>query len=216
MFLNSDVGRFAHDIASPLTMVKLNLEQLKSQSPTDVPTPRLHLIERIEAGIDELSYLVTMNSQLKTPTIFRSTVIKEINKVLRLYDLAFAKHRINVQLDFGEDFFLVSSMDKFHRVMINLINNAISALEKIQHPKTICIQTLRIESGFVLRLSDNGCGICQENLPRLFIERFTTKPDGNGLGLVNVHKILFEYFNGVITCTSVLGQGTTFEIFIPD
>ena len=199
MFMNSDADRFAHDIATPLTMVKLNLEQLKSQNSSEEPAPRIRLIERIEAGIDELSYLVTMNSQVKSPTVFRSTVIREINKVLRLYDLAFLKYKIKVQLDFMEDYFLIRSIDKFHRIMINLINNAVSAMDNQKKQKILTVKTKRVDTGFVLTISDNGCGIKTENLSRLFVERFTTKPDGNGLGLINVHKILFEYFNGVIS-----------------
>lgn len=216
MLVNSDVGRFAHDIATPLTMVKLNLDKLKNENSLEEPPLRIHLIERIEAGIDELSYLVTMNSQIKTPTVFRSTVIKEINKILRLYDLPFSKYKIDVKFEFNEDYFLIKSIDKFHRIIINLINNAVSALETVNHQRILLINTERVDNGFLLTISDNGCGIKPENLSRLFVERFTTKSDGNGLGLITVQKVLFEYFNGIITYNSVVGKGTTFEILIPD
>lgn len=209
MMMNSQFGRFIHDISTPLTIVKMNLDQFKQSKSKKV-------LERIESGIDELSYLVNMSSSQCGPRIIRSTVIKELNKILKFYSLKFNKDKIQIKTFFEEDFFLINSVDKFHRIIINLINNAADALRNVNRPKKIYIRTYREEAGFMLSVEDNGEGISAENLHKIFYERFTTKSEGNGLGLINIKKLLFESFNGVITCNSFEGRGTRFEIILPD
>jgi signal transduction histidine kinase len=63
-------------------------------------------------------------------------------------------------------------------------------------------------------IRDNGCGIPKELMDRLFLPFFTTKKNGNGLGLALSHKIIQEH-GGTITVESQEGQGTTFTIILP-
>jgi len=209
MLVDSELNRFIHDISTPLTMVKINLDQFRDK-------PDTLLINRIEAGIEELSYLVSANSLSNKQKVFRSTAIKEIKKILQMYELTFARENILLTTDFQEDFFLVKNIDKFHRVIINLLNNSVGSFKQLYKIKRIEISTFRTELGFNLSIADNGCGIKEENLRRLFNQQFTTKTNGNGLGLINVKKILFENFNGIIICNSTCGKGSKFEISMPD
>jgi signal transduction histidine kinase len=66
----------------------------------------------------------------------------------------------------------------------------------------------------VVTIRDNGCGIPKELRDRLFLPFFTTKKNGNGLGLALSHKIIQEH-GGAITVESREGQGTTFTIILP-
>jgi len=213
--INSDLNKFIHDISTPLTMVKVNLEQYKSD-----PVQNKIIMQRIEAGIDELSYLVSTNSNQrlnnKSYQPERSTVIKEIAKVLRLYTITFSKYKIDVSQDYQEDYFLIGNIDKFHRIMINLINNSVDALSNVKRRRCITIKTFRDDLGFNLIFSDNGSGINDENITKLFYKQFTTKENGNGLGLLNIRKILFENFNGLISCESSFGKGASFFVIMPD
>jgi signal transduction histidine kinase len=213
-----ELNQFVHDIATPLTMVKLNLEQLTGEVEWKSGQIRQKkIINRIQSGIEELDHLVSMHSRLKSPIIFRTTVIKEIRKVVLLFEATLMRNKIKLELIFEEDYFLVNASDKFHRIMLNLMCNAIEALEKVKgRAKSIVIKTGRLETGFVLTIADNGAGIKPAHLPHIFNYRFTTKPLGNGLGLYNVKSLLLEYFNGFITCNSKEGEGTEFEIILPD
>ncbi|HEV8053048.1 MAG TPA: ATP-binding protein, partial [Parachlamydiaceae bacterium] len=66
----------------------------------------------------------------------------------------------------------------------------------------------------ILSVSDTGTGIAEELLPKLYSPFFTTKPEGNGLGLVEVQKVILAH-GGTIDVTSTVNQGTTFTIKLP-
>jgi signal transduction histidine kinase len=70
------------------------------------------------------------------------------------------------------------------------------------------------KQAIMITIRDNGCGIPKELMDRLFLPFFTTKKNGNGLGLALSHKIIQEH-GGTITVESQEGQGTTFTIILP-
>jgi signal transduction histidine kinase len=63
-------------------------------------------------------------------------------------------------------------------------------------------------------IADTGCGIPEQDIPRLFDPFFTTKPRGSGLGLAIVHRVV-ESHKGRITVESKVGEGTRISIFLP-
>jgi CheY-like chemotaxis protein len=65
-----------------------------------------------------------------------------------------------------------------------------------------------------IAISDQGSGICEEYLPKIFDLFFTTKPEGSGLGLAIAYSVVRKH-NGYISVDSRLGQGTTFYIYLP-
>ena len=105
---------------------------------------------------------------------------------------------------------------------MNLIANAIDALEEesgnvIQNPK-IWIYTEAIENNSVrIRIVDNGPGMSESVLSKLFEAFFTTKPTGKGtgLGLSISYQIVVEKHGGKLMCTSAPSQGAEFTIEIP-
>jgi signal transduction histidine kinase len=122
----------------------------------------------------------------------------------------------NIQIDVGQ----------IQQVLMNLLNNAADALEqRAKQEETqgvtgfiprIGIQASYDEARAVLKacISDNGCGIPEDSLPKVFQPHFTTKETGHGLGLANCRKIVKNH-SGEITLTSKANEGTTFTIFLP-
>ncbi len=122
-----------------------------------------------------------------------------------------------------------------NQVFMNILSNAIDAIEEQQKPGEITITTelmsyklgLLATTGkpisrdgnesVVIRIRDNGCGIPEEIRSRLFDPFFTTKPvgKGTGLGLSISYKIIVEKHGGTIKCVSQPGIGTEFLIQIP-
>lgn len=101
------------------------------------------------------------------------------------------------------------------QVFLNVVGNALDAL-KDNEKREIHID-IRPKNEFVqVTITDNGCGIIPENLPKLFDPFFTTKPpgQGTGLGLSVCHSIIKEH-GGEITCESEVGTGTAFKILLP-
>ncbi len=108
---------------------------------------------------------------------------------------------------------------QLNQVFMNLIANAIDALEdaKVPDPK-IRIETEVLEGDrVVVRIADNGAGMTEETRLKLFDPFFTTKPvgKGTGLGLSISYQIIVEKHRGQLKCKSSLGQGSEFEIEIP-
>lgn len=103
---------------------------------------------------------------------------------------------------------------QFEQVLLNLASNARDALD---HQGRLVLRTRRISDAEVcLEVRDDGCGMDAETLERIFDPFFTTKPrgKGTGLGLASVRGIV-EQHGGSIYVDSELGEGTSFEIFLP-
>jgi signal transduction histidine kinase len=112
---------------------------------------------------------------------------------------------------------------QMNQVFMNIVSNAIDALEKlastgeIENPK-IWIRTAVIEDNFIqIRIADNGCGVPEGMESRIFEPFFTTKQpgQGTGLGLSISYQIIVEKHGGQIRCVSQPGKGCEMWIEIP-
>ena len=110
---------------------------------------------------------------------------------------------------------IIGDADQLRQVFLNLLNNALYAL-KDREAGEIRIAVRREESGVVISIADNGCGIRTEDLEKIFVPFFTTKPpgQGTGLGLSTTYGIV-ENCGGDITVTSEPGAGTAFIVRLP-
>ncbi|MEM6837111.1 MAG: response regulator [Cyanobacteria bacterium P01_C01_bin.120] len=112
---------------------------------------------------------------------------------------------------------------QLNQVFMNLIGNAIDALEEAFLEGKISSLMIQIETQWIndnsvsILLKDNGPGIPESDLTKLFEAFFTTKPagKGTGLGLAISHQIITERHGGTICCQSVIGEGTQFVIELP-
>ncbi len=119
---------------------------------------------------------------------------------------------INWEIDKEKNVFW-SDPYQIRQILMNLLNNAIHALEK---NGTITLSTWETEDDVILEIKDDGIGIPKENLGKIFDPFFTTKSfdEGTGLGLFVVHKILSD-LEGKVEVKSSLGKGTFFIIKLP-
>jgi signal transduction histidine kinase len=127
---------------------------------------------------------------------------------------------IEVVRDYGELPPTECCAGQLNQVFMNLLSNAIDALEDMRDRiGRITIRT-RVNSegsGVIIQIADNGPGINQEVKEQLFEPFFTTKPlgKGTGLGLSISHQIVVEKHGGILKCESTPGEGTEFWIEIP-
>ena len=102
--------------------------------------------------------------------------------------------------------------DKIKQVMINLILNAMQAMPKGgKLHLTTCVSEKFVEA----TVSDTGLGMNSKTMERVFDPFFTTKPSGIGLGLSTCQQLVKQH-SGQITVDSVIGQGTTITIKLPN
>ncbi len=129
---------------------------------------------------------------------------------------------IEVIKDYGELPLIDCYAGQLNQVFMNIVGNAIDALEKQKdrtHPHTITIRT-RVSEGkshAVIQFIDNGAGISPDHQSKLFDPFLTTKPvgKGTGLGLSISYQIVVEKHHGILMCCSELGNGAEFRIEIP-
>jgi signal transduction histidine kinase len=133
-------------------------------------------------------------------------------------------HNINVIKKYGNLPLVDCYAGLLNQVFMNLLSNAIDALEEsiVQNqtnkkPQIIIQTEVTDDRQVFICIADNGIGIPEETQKRLFDPFFTTKPvgKGTGLGLSICYQIVTEKHSGQINCVSTLGQGTEFSVKIP-
>ncbi|KAA0993076.1 sensor histidine kinase [Dyadobacter aurulentus] len=114
------------------------------------------------------------------------------------------------------------SRGEFGRVIVNLVNNGCYAINEkrkagADFDPVIEIVTKKLDAGIEIRICDNGIGIADDIVSKLFQPFFTTKPlgKGTGLGLSLTYSSIVDTHKGTIGVTSVQGEKTEFKILIP-
>ena len=136
-----------------------------------------------------------------------------------------ARPEIQVIKEYGNLPLLKCYAGQLNQVFLNLLINAIDALEQSpspgeqsgQHTPTIRINTSLQGENVVIRIADNGSGMSQSVVSRIFDPFFTTKPvgKGTGLGLSISYSIVVEQHSGQLSCVSEPGEGAEFVITLP-
>jgi two-component system sensor histidine kinase HydH len=102
--------------------------------------------------------------------------------------------------------------DRLIQCFLNLYLNALQAMEK--GGQLMIASSTKAGSSVAIDIRDNGSGISEDDLSKIFDPYFTTKPKGTGLGLAIVQKII-EAHHGQVKVRSAIGQGTVFSIILP-
>jgi len=133
--------------------------------------------------------------------------------------------RLELDLEFcEEDLNVIGDPVQLEQVIINLATNARDAIDEngklvISTDRTM-LSNPDVPGGFreyaVIKVTDNGCGIEPDKAEMIFEPFFTTKREGKGTGLgLYIVKDIIDRHKGVISCNSILGEGTEFEIKLP-
>ena len=210
--------RLAHEIKNPLTPIQLSAERMRRQL-SDVPPIQRALVDEctntiigevasLKELVDEFSQFARMPSPRTVPTDIHQLVLDTI----ALYDGIFAD--IHIEPRFGSDMPPVRlDPEQIRRVAINLVDNAIEAMERHGH---IVVETERDQTNKVMRLvvADDGPGIPAAEREKLFLPYYSTKRRGSGLGLAIVRRIIAEH-GGSIEVGDNVPRGTRFTIELP-
>jgi len=137
-----------------------------------------------------------------------------LNQTLELLQNHAQINNIEIRRDFQPNLPIISSdQSQLQQVFLNLINNAIDAIEK---DGRIEIKTRKEGSQIVVGIKDNGPGIPEKHLTKIFDPFFTTKEVGKGTGLgLSVSYNIIEKLGGMITVDSKLSEGSLFSVKLP-
>lgn len=207
----------AHEINNPLTAIIANAQLLRREIPAD-NLEQLDSIKLIELAGTRASQVVRnlLGIARKEKYDFEPVDLNEtIQNALSLVQHELVGRPIRVQLSLSSDMPAARiSQDQIQGVWINLILNAIDALDKPEG--VITIQSQFTGAGFIVIITDNGKGIAQDHLPRVFEPFFTTKSPGRGTGLgLSVCMRAIRLHGGTIQVDSEAGEWTRFTITLP-
>jgi signal transduction histidine kinase len=139
----------------------------------------------------------------------------DINEVIeesaKFLDIQARKKNVNVRRQYGVVSEVKADRQKLIETFTNIILNAIEAMTI---GGQINISTYEKENNVIVELSDNGPGIPEENLKKIFVPFFTTKKEGTGIGLAIVSRVIQDH-GGSIDIMSKHGKGTTFFLSFP-
>lgn len=203
----------AHEIKNPLGGIK-GFASLLQKDLKDHPHLQ-QMANYIVEGADNLNRIVNealRHSRPLKPT-FANIDLGAFTQELRAHVLADPSFNRNIAIAIhSQDIVLVPADSHLLRsAILNLIVNAAQAIE---NKGKIDILIQREIDSATISISDTGVGIPQENLPKIFSPFFTTKSEGNGFGLAEVHKIV-QAHGGTIKVSSTIGKGSVFVICLP-
>jgi len=142
-------------------------------------------------------------------------VRKIIGDVLSFLEKEASYRNITLNVEIPEELpSLLTDKGKVQQIFLNLINNAFQA---VGDGGRIDIVGRQVDGGKIeVRVSDNGCGISEENLQKIFEPFFSTKKESGGTGLgLSITYGLVQRLGGQIAAASELGKGTTFAVTLP-
>ena len=201
----------AHEIRNPLAGIK-GYAQIIGKKPQDERNSGF--AERIVAESQRMETLV--NDLLDYARSEQETMgpvdLVEIvsHTVLLLRHEAELQH-INIVCESPEVLLVIGNRDRLVQVLLNLGKNSIQASPD---GGKINITTAIVGKKAIIKVSDKGHGISQDDMPMIFEPFFTTKARGTGLGLALCRKVAEEH-GGKISVESIVGQGTAITISIP-
>jgi two-component system nitrogen regulation sensor histidine kinase NtrY len=207
----------AHEIKNPLTPMKLNIQYLQQALRNGHPNIQeliSNVAESLIGQIDNLSHIASAFSSFATMPEAKPERVALNELLTKATEIYMNNDQVNVELiSWAEP--LIVNMDKSQllRVFTNLMQNAVEAMP-IDGKGTIIVQLQKEGTDALLSFSDDGDGIPEDIIDRIFSPYFTTKSSGTGLGLAMTKKII-EFWNGSIWFETKKGEGTTFFIRLP-
>lgn len=190
------VGNIAHQWRQPLTTLGLiaqnlhidfNDRKLSKENLENYTQQSQQLIQEMTTTIDDFRNFFRPNKEKHQFGLKQS-----VASALNLLGAAFTSHAIEVSIDVPEDLNAYGYPNEYSQVLLNILVNAKDAIVR-QHPAhgRIDIRGYRDDGQAVLSVANNGGGIPEDVIDKIFDPYFTTKPDGSGVGLY-ISRIIIE------------------------
>lgn len=215
--LDTFLYRSSHDLRSPLTTISGIVSAIRLSDDEKKTNEYLNAIaERVTQADNVIRDIIKLRkAQKEDLAIIEVDLIKEIqNEFSVLIDPNIAQPALIFEIN--ENFTLNTDSARLHTVLTNILGNAIRYSDGKKDAE-IRIDITREENGLTLHISDNGVGIDERHLPKIFdmFYRANKSSKGTGLGLYLVKDAL-NHMEGKIEVLSQKGKGTTFNIYLPD
>jgi signal transduction histidine kinase len=165
-------------------------------------------VHRIQHVIEEYLQFARLPKAQRKPLVLNEI----LDQKLAFMQVAFDEAKVELRAEFDTSLGLVNvDADQLWQAVLNLIRNG---LEAMPNGGVLTISTQRAGDQVILRVADTGTGMSEKQARQVFKPFPSTKAKGTGLGLTMVQQIVTEH-GGHIECSSVVGKGSTFTIYLP-
>ncbi|PWJ58485.1 PAS domain S-box-containing protein [Dyadobacter jejuensis] len=204
------VRMLAHEVRNPLTNVNLSAEQLEMELEDEDQKFYTQIIKRNCTRINDLISQLLQPSNMMDINLEPHSVHQILEEALSAAHDRMTLKRISIENNFHKrDIILPVDKISLQMAFLNLITNAVEAME--EGKGLLKIQTSYQNGSIQVLFTDNGSGIDEENLDKIFEPYFTKKKNGMGIGLATTMNIVHAH-RGRLDVRSKLGVGTTFVI----
>ena len=207
------VRTLAHEVRNPINNINLACEHLRTTDASEENELYFDIIYRNSNRINELIKEL-LNSSKPTEMQLKDSILQSVIDEI----IIAARDRINLknivlQVDYPSE--IINVYCDFEKMVIALLNILINAVEAVEeNTGRIFIRIKKDREHAIIEISDNGSGIDEENIPRLFEPYYTSKRNGIGLGLASTLNII-QAHNGSIEVTSEINKSTNFTVTLP-
>ena len=205
------IGNIAHQWRQPLSVISTGVTGMKMQKEYDLLTDDI---------FNDTCDVINKNAQYLSTTIddFRNYIKgdrekkvfnlkKDINSFIHLVEGSIHKYNINIVLDLDESIEINGYENELTQCFINIFNNAKDVLVEIENSseRYLFISTNIENDRVLIKIKDNGGGIQEDIMPKIFEPYFTTKhqSQGTGLGLHMTYSLIVEGMNGTIEAKNI-------------
>ncbi len=205
----------AHEIRNPLGLIRNYCHLLKKSSPEDEAL-KAKAIGMMEMAVDRSSEIIDnllRFSRMSNESWKEVNLNQAIKSILDFEEHTLIKNQIKIILECNEEINICLVPESLEMILINLIINAVDAMEQ---GGEITINCMEEGETVTITVTDTGEGIPEEICANIFNPFFTTKANrnGGGLGLYIVYNEISK-LNGSINVESEVGKGTIFTIKLP-
>lgn len=198
-----------HNLKSPLAALKSFHELTRDRLTRD----ETDILEAIQSNIDTMTERLVEQKVDSTP-VATADISKGISNLIAVKKLEYSKnHQIKIESDIEQGLIAVLNRDELKTILSNLINNSIEA-RKPDSTLTISVLARKLHDKAIIRVKDDGCGISQELVSRVFDYGVTSKSQGKGCGLAHAKETIISW-SGEISINSLEGQYTEVTITLP-
>lgn len=209
----------SHELRNPLAAIRNSIFLIR-QSPAGREPANQRAFERVERNIDRCTRIIgDMLEYTRDKVLSRRSVALDRFLAEFLEEYA-TPGDVPIELDVRDVAVVDIDPGRFRQVLVNLVDNAAQALTDKEwqpqegHFPRIVLRAETIGEQVALSIIDNGPGIPEDKLPKIFEPLFTTKSFGVGLGLPTARQLV-EQHGGTMEVVSKIGEGTTFTIRLP-
>ena len=214
--IGSFAAGIAHDINNPLQLILGLAENLAEERDLTVVHEQardiIEAVKRTSAICRDLTHYSRRASPHQDVLV---PVNEKLDEALKIARYASNLHDIEMIKQYQPGAVVKGNPDELLHVLVNLITNAVHAMELLGG--TLTLESKILDGQVHVRISDTGCGIAPDKIPEIFEPFFTTKAPGKGtgLGLYNV-KTIVNKMQGTIAVDSQIDKGTTLSLSFPN